>query len=195
MRTTLATSMLFFLLIGNARAESDAPVIRKSAEPADGWQRALEVGAFLAAAISVGCGQGVLARLDGDATVEKSYSDRGISFSQHRTVHAVLGGLALGFDLLSGWQQLRIDRERGPRAFRHTAHASLFWSTVAALAASAALGIAAGQVHRSGDRDTAQGLAIAMQVASYASLGTSALDLILFGGHDNATIVGYKLAF
>lgn len=92
-------------------------------------------------------------------------------------------------------QQLRIDRERGKREFRHRAHASLFWSSVATLAASATLGIAGGEFHGSGDRDTAHGLAIAMQVAAYASFATGVIDLVFFGGHDNATIIGYKLAF
>jgi hypothetical protein len=34
-----------------------------------------------------------------------------------------------------------------------------------------------------------------MQVAAYTSLGTSGVDLLLLGGHDNSTIIGYKLAF
>jgi hypothetical protein len=34
-----------------------------------------------------------------------------------------------------------------------------------------------------------------MQVTTYVSLGSGTLDLMLFGGHDNATIIGYKLAF
>ena len=63
------------------------------------------------------------------------------------------------------------------------------------LAASAALGIVAGQLHRNGSFDAAHGTAIAMEVATYTSLGSSVIDLLLFGGHDNATIIGYKLAF
>ena len=69
------------------------------------------------------------------------------------------------------------------------------WSSVATLGASAALGIAAGQFHRNGNRDAAHGLAIAMEVAAYTSLASGGIDLLLFGGHDNATIVGYKLRF
>jgi hypothetical protein len=194
--TSIIISTLTILLGSTtAYAQDDATTIRKAVEPADAWQRGLQAGATVATFIAVGCGRAAMARLDGDAATEKSYSDRGISFSQHRGVHAALGALALGLDLTAAWQQLRIDRERGKREFRHVAHASLFWSSVTALAASAALGIASGQLHRSGDRDVAHGLAIAMQVTGYASVGSSALDLLLFGGHDNATIIGTKLAF
>lgn len=197
MRNLIVILSTITVLVGSRAglAQEDSTITQKAIEPRDGWQRGLEAGAALATVIAVGCGQGLMARLDGDAATEKSYSDQGISYGQHRGVHAALGALALGLDLTAAWQQLRIDRERGRREFRHLAHASLFWSSVATLAASAALGITAGQLHRNGNRDAAHGLAIAMEVATFTSLGSGVLDLMLFGGHDNATIIGYKVGF
>jgi hypothetical protein len=193
-KTAIISTLAILLSTASARAE-DMSIAEKAVEVSDGWQRGLEAAAAVATMIAVGCGNGVMARLEGDAATEKSYSDKGISFSQHRGVHAALGALALGLDLTAAWQQLRIDRERGKREFRHLAHASLFWTSVASLAASAVLGIASGQLDRNGHRDAAHGVAVAMQVSTYISLGSGVLDLTFFGGHDNATIVGYKLAF
>jgi hypothetical protein len=33
-----------------------------------------------------------------------------------------------------------------------------------------------------------------MGVVGFGSFGATAFDLVLFGGHDNASIIGYKIA-
>ena len=150
--------------------------------PADGWQRGLEIGGLVATVLTVGCGDELLARMDGD--VARTYS---IDYDTHRAIHAGLGAAALSLNLAAGWQQWEINRHRDKLEFRHWAHNALFWTGLGSLAASAILGIAGTQT---GSRD----VDLAMRATGYASLGISLGDVVLFGGRDNAILfTSYKI--
>jgi hypothetical protein len=172
-----------------ARAQGSpvANQVNEFGEPADGWQRGLEIGGLAATFLTLGCGKQLLGR--------QERSDLGDAYDRNRYWHLSLGGMAVGINLASGWQQWEINRKRTRFEFRHIAHNALFWANMAGVVASAALGIASTQTRANGDLQAAHSLAVAMEAAGFASLGVALTDVALFGGHDNATIIGYKLAF
>jgi hypothetical protein len=164
-------------------------------EPADGWQRGLEIGGLLATFITVRCGMDLVRRQQGDARIERRYSNLGMSYDTHRAGHLALAGVTVGLNVASAWQQWENNKQRTKFEFRHIAHNSLFWTNMAGLIATTVLGIASTQAYANGNFHAADNLNTAMKVTSWASFGITVGDVALFGGHDNATIIGYKLAF
>ncbi|MGB8296454.1 MAG: hypothetical protein WCG85_13585 [Polyangia bacterium] len=168
-----------------------APTIGQTSsprEPADGWQRGLEIGGVVADFVNLGCGLEMLRRQE-----RKEWGSG--EYNKNRDWHIGLAATAGGINLLAAWQQWEINRQRTSFEFRHIAHNALFWTNIAALVASAALGIASAEARGNGHLDAAHALGVAMEATGFLSLGSAIADVIFFGGHDNATIVGPRLAF
>ena len=156
-------------------------------EPADGWQRGLEIGGLVTSFLNLGCGLKLKGRQD--------RKELGSEYDNNRNWHIGLAAATGGINLASAWQQWEINRKRQRREFRHSAHNALFWTNIAALAASSILGIASSRARGQSDLDSAHRLAIAMTATGFVSFGAVVIDVALFGGHDNATIIGPKIAF
>jgi len=155
--------------------------------PADGWQRGFEIGGLLVDFFNLGCGLELFGR--------QKRKDFGTEFDNNKDWHIGFAATAGSINLLAAWQQWEINRQRKSFEFRHIAHNTLFWTNIAALVVSGILGVASTQSRSNSHIDAAHGLGVAMEATGFLSFGTTVVDVALFGGHDNATILGPKLAF
>lgn len=161
--------------------------------PDDGWHRALTWAAVPALMLAAGCGNDLLARREGDAEVAAIYEN--ISMSSHRLAHASFAGAASALYVASGYELYRLNRQRDQPALRHHAHNAAFGALALATGTAGVLGLLSTRAYDRGDAARGRDRAEAMRAAGYVALGTAFADLVLFGGHDNATIFGYTIRF
>ncbi len=152
---------------------------------AEAWQRRLEIGGLVATLMNTGCGQGLLDRQE-----RRDWE----GYDEHRNWHVGLSAATLGLNLASAWKQREVNRHRTEFEFRHTAHNFLVWTKIAGLVGCGVLEVIGEHKRTHGDLDGAHRLGEAMEVTGSLCLGMSLADLVLFGGHDNATIFGCKIA-
>ncbi len=161
----------------------------------DGWQRGLEMGAFSATLFTAGCGYALLKRHEGDPEVTKNYQDMGISMKQHRAAHKTGSVMALSLYMASAWQLYKINLNRDHLEFRHKAHNTIFLTTIGGVVSAGIVGALSSNAYRNGHSQLVGDYARLMKQISYSTLAIGFADLILFGRHDNASIIGVKINF
>jgi hypothetical protein len=161
----------------------------------DGWQRRFEVGAFASTLFTAGCGDDLLKRHDGDPVVSKNYQDMGISMKQHRTAHKTGSVMALSLYMVSAWQLYKINLNRDHLEFRHKAHNNLFLTTIGGVVSAGIVGALSSNAYRNSHPQQAGDYARLMKQIGYATLAVGFADIVLFGRHDNTSIIGVKINF
>jgi len=164
-----------------------------SANQESRWQTGWEAFSWGAMFFATGCGTDLYARHIGDALVIQNYEDLGIGMSQHRQAHASASMIASSAYLVSGYHQLKLNRARPTLEFRHRAHNVLFTSVGAGLVVCGISGYLSAEAYERGDLGSAELYARIMQNSANVSCLLGFSDLLLFGGADNATVIGFKI--
>lgn len=186
MKTGVQTLVITVLLMGLV-----APC--SGADHQDNWQRRTEMAGWAAMFFATGCGTDLLARHDGESAVIQNYGEMGIELDQHRRAHATAGSIAASAYLTSGYLQWQLNREREQPAFRHRCHNALFLTTAASLFIAGAYGMQSTREYEAGHLDAGHDAGRIMERAATASCSLGFLDLLLFGGHDNASPLGFNI--
>ncbi len=156
-----------------------APLISQSVEQRERLHRNLEIGAFAAVFFAAGCGNDLLARREGDMTVENNYRANNIDLNLHGTVHGMASITGLSLYLVSARQLRELNRERGETGRLDQIHNALFTGTVAGMTTAAVLGMLSRQAFQRDEADKGSDYARLMRQAGYIGLSLGFTDLIL----------------
>lgn len=183
--------ILILVLILNNQTFSQQNELKT--DVSDGWHRWLQIGGVTATLFTAGCGADLLNRHEGDPETIDTYKN--ISMNTHRSVHAFASAAAFGLYLTSGWELYKINQNRERLKFRHKAHNTLFVSTVAGLITSWVLGFLSSKAYHDGNDTDGHKYAEAMNAVGMTTLALGFTDIVLFCGHDDASIIGLKIRF